>query len=79
MMSDALNDALNGTGSFPAKLENVTQMAALYPNYVQIVTSKRSGIKTITDLKETCCHRRTKLRGGSECTQFISGLWHYLF
>ncbi|MGC6358927.1 TAXI family TRAP transporter solute-binding subunit [Bisgaard Taxon 45] len=51
VMSDALNDALNGTGSFPTKLENITQMAALYPNYVQIVTSKRSGIKTITDLK----------------------------
>ncbi|MGY4676685.1 TAXI family TRAP transporter solute-binding subunit [Pasteurella sp. P03HT] len=51
VMSDALNDALNGTGSFPAKLDNVSQMAALYPNYVQIVTSKRSGIQTITDLK----------------------------
>lgn len=51
VMSDALNDALNGTGSFPAKLENIEQVAALYPNYVQIVTSKRSGIKTITDLK----------------------------
>lgn len=51
VMSDALNDALNGTGSFKNKIENVEQIAALYPNYVQIVTSKRSGIKTITDLK----------------------------
>ena len=51
VMSDALSDALNGVGSFPAKLENIEQIAALYPNYVQIVTSKRSGIKTITDLK----------------------------
>lgn len=51
VMSDALNDALNGTGSFSTKLDNIEQVAALYPNYVQIVTSKRSGIKTITDLK----------------------------
>lgn len=51
VMSDALNDALNGTGSFQNKIDNVEQVAALYPNYVQIVTSKRSGIKTITDLK----------------------------
>lgn len=51
VMSDALNDAINGTGNFPSKLDNIEQVAALYPNYVQIVTSKRSGIKTITDLK----------------------------
>lgn len=51
VMSDTLNDAVNGTGNFPNKIENVNQIAALYPNYVQIVTSKRSGIKTITDLK----------------------------
>lgn len=51
VMSDALNDALNGTGSFQNKIDNVQQVAALYPNYVQIVTSKRTGIKTITDLK----------------------------
>lgn len=51
VMSDTLSDALNGTGSFQKPIENVSQVAALYPNYVQIVTSKRSGIKTIEDLK----------------------------
>lgn len=51
VMSDTLNDAIHGTGSFPKKIENINQIAALYPNYVQIVTSQRSGIKTITDLK----------------------------
>ncbi|QIW15049.1 C4-dicarboxylate ABC transporter substrate-binding protein [Pasteurellaceae bacterium RH1A] len=51
LMSDALNDGINGTGSFPKKIDNVQTLAALYPNYVQIVTSKRSGIQTITDLK----------------------------
>ncbi|HBO37650.1 MAG TPA: C4-dicarboxylate ABC transporter substrate-binding protein [Pasteurellaceae bacterium] len=51
LMSDALNDAVKGEGNFAAKIDNVSTVAALYPNYVQIVTSKRKGIKTITDLK----------------------------
>lgn len=51
VMSDSLTEALNGTGSFQTKIDNVKQIAALYPNYVQIVTSKRSGIKNIEDLK----------------------------
>lgn len=51
LMSDVFTDGLNGTGSFPNKIENVAQVAALYPNYVQIVASKRSGITTIEDLK----------------------------
>ncbi|UNM95830.1 TAXI family TRAP transporter solute-binding subunit [Ignatzschineria rhizosphaerae] len=50
-MSDVLSQAVEGTGSFPEKIENVVQVAALYPNYVQIVTSKKSGIKTMDDLK----------------------------
>ncbi len=51
VMSDVLSDALAGTNSFKNKIDNVQQMMALYPNYVQIVTSKRSGIKTIEDLR----------------------------
>lgn len=51
LMSDVLSDALNGEGSFQAPVTNVQQIAALYPNYVQIVTSKKSGIKTLTDLR----------------------------
>lgn len=51
LMSDVLSDALAGTNSFPNKIENVQQIAALYPNYVQVVTSKRSGIKTLADLR----------------------------
>lgn len=51
VMSDVLSDAIKGEGNFPTKIDNVNQIAALYPNYVQIVTSKRSGIKNITDLK----------------------------
>lgn len=51
VMSDVLSDALQGTNSFKNKIENVQQLAALYPNYVQVVTSKRSGIKTLADLR----------------------------
>ena len=51
VMSDVLSQAMAGTGSFPEKIENVEQVAALYPNYVQIVTSQKTGIKTMDDLK----------------------------
>lgn len=51
VMSDSLTEAINGKGSFTSKIDNVQQIAALYPNYVQIVTSKKSGIKNIEDLK----------------------------
>ncbi|TCB50457.1 TAXI family TRAP transporter solute-binding subunit [Acinetobacter sp. ANC 4779] len=51
VMSDSLTEALKGTGSFAnGKVENVQQLAALYPNYVQIVASKKSGIKNLEDL-----------------------------
>ena len=51
VMSDVLTDAINGENSFPAKIDKVQQVAALYPNYVQVVTSKNSGIKTLDDLR----------------------------
>lgn len=51
VMSDVLTDAINGENSFPNKIEKVQQIAALYPNYVQVVTSQRSGIKTLDDLR----------------------------
>lgn len=51
VMSDALNEAVSGTGNFKAPLTNVSQIASLYPNYVQIVASQDSGIKTIEDLR----------------------------
>lgn len=51
VMSDALSQAVNGEESFPEPIDNVQQIGVLYPNYVQIVTTKDSGIKTIYDLK----------------------------
>ncbi|MEW9672273.1 TAXI family TRAP transporter solute-binding subunit [Ammoniphilus sp. 3BR4] len=51
VMSDVLSEAINGEGSFTEKVENVQQIAALYPNYVQVVTSGSTGIEKFEDLK----------------------------
>lgn len=50
VMSDVLTDAVNGTGSFSEPVTEVAQMARLYPNYVQIITTVNSGIETVEDL-----------------------------
>lgn len=36
---------------FPGKLDKLRGIAAIYPNYIQIVASEESGIKTLEDLK----------------------------
>ena len=36
---------------FRTKLDKLRAIAAIYPNYVQVVASKESGIKTLADLK----------------------------
>jgi TRAP transporter TAXI family solute receptor len=36
---------------FPGKLDKLRGIAAIYPNYIQIVASRESGIKTLADLK----------------------------
>ncbi|MBK8175611.1 MAG: TAXI family TRAP transporter solute-binding subunit [Rhodospirillales bacterium] len=36
---------------FASKLDNLRTLAAIYPNYIQIVASKDSGIRTLADLK----------------------------
>ena len=36
---------------FPAPLDKLRGIAAIYPNYIQIVASKESGITTLADLK----------------------------
>ena len=41
----------NAEAGFPAKLDKLRGIAAIYPNYVQIVASKDSGIQTLADLK----------------------------
>lgn len=41
----------NQEAGFPGKLDKLRGIAAIYPNYIQIVASKESGIKTLADLK----------------------------
>lgn len=51
-MADAAADADEGIGSFEDQgvQENVRAIASLYPNYLQIVATEKSGIETVEDL-----------------------------
>jgi TRAP transporter TAXI family solute receptor len=53
LMGDTAADAYKGEDSFAESgaQENLRAVAALYPNYLQIVALKESGIEKITDLK----------------------------
>lgn len=51
VIGDALSQALAGEVSFTEPVDNISQVATLYPNVVQIITKEGSGIKTIEDLK----------------------------
>jgi TRAP transporter TAXI family solute receptor len=52
-LADALSDAWKGDAEsgFPKKLEKLRGITATYNNYIQIVASADSGIKTLADLK----------------------------
>ncbi|WP_025028656.1 TAXI family TRAP transporter solute-binding subunit [Caldalkalibacillus mannanilyticus] len=52
-MADTVLQAYQGFGAFEGKepMEELRGLAGLYPNYVQIVTTKASGIKTFEDLR----------------------------
>jgi TRAP transporter TAXI family solute receptor len=52
-LGDTLSNAWKGDAEagFPKKLDNLRVVAAAYNNYIQIVASKDSGIKTLADLK----------------------------
>ncbi len=47
----ALAVAGNAEAGFAAPLDKLRTVAAIYPNYVQVVASQESGIKTLADLK----------------------------
>ncbi|MEJ1158647.1 TAXI family TRAP transporter solute-binding subunit [Prosthecomicrobium sp. N25] len=53
VLGDAVQGALAGDTEmgFKGKLDKIRTIAAIYPNYVQIVASAESGIKTLADLK----------------------------
>jgi TRAP transporter TAXI family solute receptor len=52
-LGDSVKSAWEGEeeAGFPQKLEKLRAIAAIYPNYIQIVASAESGIKTFDDLK----------------------------
>lgn len=52
-LGDSLAQAWSGNldAGFRLKLDGLRTVAAIYPNYVQIVASKSSGIRTLADLK----------------------------
>ncbi|MHC5351485.1 TAXI family TRAP transporter solute-binding subunit [Metapseudomonas furukawaii] len=52
-LGDSVADAWNGVedAGFKAPLKKLRAIAATYPNYIQIVASKESGIRTLADLK----------------------------
>jgi TRAP transporter TAXI family solute receptor len=52
-LADSVKLAAEGNteAGFPSKLDKLRAVAAIYPNYIQIVASKDSGIKTLADLK----------------------------
>lgn len=50
VMSDALVQAVNGEETFDEPIENVQQVAALYPNFVQLITTEGAGIDSVEDL-----------------------------
>ncbi len=52
-LGDSLGDAWKGNeeAGFKTKLDKLRTIAAIYPNYIQVVASKELGIKTLADLK----------------------------
>lgn len=52
-LGDALNEAWKGNeeAGFKAPLKKLRTVAAIYPNYIQIVANADSGIRTLADLK----------------------------
>jgi TRAP transporter TAXI family solute receptor len=52
-LGDALSDAWSGNAEsgFKTALKKLRGVAGIYPNYIQIVASADSGIKTLADLK----------------------------
>lgn len=52
-MADAVSQAYEGSGAFDGEepMETLTGLTALYPNFVQVVTTADTGIESIDDLR----------------------------
>jgi len=51
VMGDVADAGLNGTGKFKGKKHNILSLAIMYPNLLQVVTLKKSGITNIEQIK----------------------------
>jgi hypothetical protein len=51
VMGDVAYQAYFGTGKFKGDKQDILAMATMYPNIMQVVTLKGSGVKNITDIK----------------------------
>ncbi|MCR5725778.1 MAG: TAXI family TRAP transporter solute-binding subunit [Treponema sp.] len=51
VQNDVLDYAYNGTGMFTSCLQNLSTVCTLYPEVVQIFTSRQSGITSIAELR----------------------------
>lgn len=51
VQNDVADSAFNGTEPFKTKLDNVRALGRLYPEYLHVVASKNSGIKSLEDFK----------------------------
>jgi len=51
VMSDVAYDAVEGVGNFDGEKVDIKGLAGMYPNVVQVVATKESGIQSISDLK----------------------------
>lgn len=52
-LGDSVQEAVKGNkeAGFPQPLDKLRGVAAIYPNYIQVVATQDSGIKTLEDLK----------------------------
>jgi TRAP transporter TAXI family solute receptor len=52
-LGDSLKSAWNGEeeAGFKTKLDKLRTLGAIYPNYIQLVDTASSGVKTLADLK----------------------------
>ncbi len=51
IMGDVAYQAYNGAGKFEGKPQDILAMASMYPNILQVVTLKGSGIKGVDDFR----------------------------
>jgi len=51
IMGDVAFQAYNGQGTFEGKPQRILSMSAMYPNILQIISLKGSGIKNVNDFK----------------------------